>query len=355
VNGSTNLCNALQIDHATNVIADHVSASWSLDALVSATYSTNITVQWSMISDSLNTTNGPWRTNYGYGSFLRYGQGALSFHHNLYADNYSANPRLGDNLSLDFVNNVIYDWGTNSGYSLDDSAANPLGFTNQLNYVCNYLIASSNSVRPYIAFNGGTTNTWIFQTNNFMDANTNGILDGANTGWGMFTNLYTPTNRPFPLPPVDTDEAFLAYEKVLDFAGTALFARDMVDSNIVTGVRNQSGTIISTPPLSGLVAWWKGQNNAFDSIGTNNGITTAITYANGEVGHAFDFNGSGSFVRVPASPSLNVGLASGFTVEMWVNPVDIYFPNRQVQDLVEWNNGSGLSSAIGTHFARFDG
>jgi subtilisin-like proprotein convertase family protein len=347
VNGSTNLGDAFQMDHDTNVIADHISASWSLDALVAATYSTNVTVQWSVISDSLNTTNGPWRTNHGSGSFLRYGQGDLSFHHNLYADNYSANPRLGDNLSLDFVNNVVYDWGTNSGYSLDDSAANPFGFTNQLNYVCNYLIASTNSILPYIAFNGGSTNTWIFQTNNFMDANTNGILDGANTGWGMFTNLYTQTNRPFALPPVDTDEAFLAYEKVLDFAGTALFARDVVDANIVTGVRNQDGQIISTPPSSGLVAWWKGEDNAFDSIGTNNGITTSITYTNGEVNQAFVFNGSSSQIRVPASPSLNVGLSSGLTFETWIKPA-----NGNFAELMEYNQNNGVpfgAAQIGTH------
>jgi hypothetical protein len=327
---------SLMLTNSANVIADHVSAEWS-DTAMSTLNSSNVTVQWSMMSDSLHiTTNPP-----PFGSLLRFGGGALSFHHNLYADNYGGNPRLGDNLSLDFVNNVVYDWGTNAGYSLDDSSANPFGFTNQLNYVCNYLIASTNSILPYIAFNGGSTNTWIFQTNNFMDANTNHILDGANTGWGMFTNLYTPTNRPFPLPPVDTDEAFLAYEKVLDFAGNSLFARDSVDTNIVLGVRNQDGQIISAPPLSGLVAWWKAENNAFDSIGTNNGTTTSIAYTNGEVRQAFVFDGSSSEITVPASPSLNVGVANGFTMELWINPA-----TYNLQPLLEWNDNMG---DIGTH------
>ena len=40
---------------------------------------------------------------------------------------------------------------------------------------------------------------WIFQTNNFIDSDTNGILNGANTQWGMFTNQYTQFSRPFPL------------------------------------------------------------------------------------------------------------------------------------------------------------
>ena len=38
-----------------------------------------------------------------------------------------------------------------------------------------------------------------------------------------------------------TDEAFLAYEKVLDFAGVNLAQRDSVDTNIVGKVRTQIG------------------------------------------------------------------------------------------------------------------
>ncbi|HAO79836.1 MAG TPA: hypothetical protein DCQ92_12850, partial [Verrucomicrobia subdivision 3 bacterium] len=242
VAANVNPGDSLQFLNASNVIADHISASWSSNNLVSVLNSSNVTVQWSIMADSLYDTNNP----HGFGSLLRYGSGALSFHHNLYADNYNASPRLGDNVSLDFVNNVIYNWGTNAGFSLDDSTNNPSGFTNQLNYVCNYLIAGSNSLMPTIAFVGGTTNTWIFQTNNFIDSNTNRILNGGNTQWAMFTNKYTPFGRPFPLIPVPTDEAFLAYEKVLDFAGVNMTQRDAVDTNIITKVRNQSGRLIST-------------------------------------------------------------------------------------------------------------
>jgi subtilisin-like proprotein convertase family protein len=331
---------SLQFTNAQNVMVDHVSTSWSSNDLVSVLGSTNVTVQWSIMADSLYITNNP----HGFGSLLRYGQGALSFHHNLYADNYNANPRLGDNLSLDFVNNVIYDWGTNSGYSANDTN-NLFGFTNQLNYVCNYLIATTNSVLPAVAFRGGSTNTWIFQTNNFIDSNTNHILDGANTGWNMFTNLYTQTNRAFPLPSVDTDEAFLAYEKVLDFAGAALFTRDFVDDNIVLGVRNQTGTLISAPPSSGIVAWWKGENNAFDSIGTNNGImSSGLTFTNGEVRQAFFMNNTNAYFHALASPSLNVGLGSGFTIEGWIKPSDV----NGLHPIVEWNDQVG--GTIGVQF-----
>ncbi|HTX21011.1 MAG TPA: LamG-like jellyroll fold domain-containing protein [Candidatus Aquilonibacter sp.] len=247
----TNIVNPgapLQLDTVSNVIADHISAIWSTNEDLSVLDSTNVTVQWSVLADSLYANNG----SPGYGSRLRYGCGDLSFNHNLYADNYNASPRLGDNLSLDFVNNVIYDWGTNAGFSTNESTVDdPSGFTNELNYVCNYLIAGTNSALKGIAFWGGSTNTWIFQTNNFIDSNTNGILDGANSGWNMFTNQFTEFSHPFQLVPVPTDEAFLAYEKVLDFAGPDMDKRDSADSNIVEHVRTQTGTLINaagTPP-----------------------------------------------------------------------------------------------------------
>ena len=323
---NANSGDSLQLTNVVNVVADHISASWSTNNLVSVLNSTNVTVQWSIMADSLyNPTN---RT--GFGSALSSGSGALSFNHNLYADNYSANPYLDDNLSLDFVNNVIYNWGIRSGYSgTNNLPLKPNGFTNRLNYACNYLIAgpdtaifSTNAAQTNFAFWGGTTNTWIFQTNNFMDSDTNRILNGANTEWGMFTNQYTRFGRPFPLTQVPTDEAFMAYEKVLDFAGASLCPRDPADMEIVTGVRTQTGRIISTPPLSGLIGWWPGNGNANDIVGGNNGIPQLITYTNGEVGEAFvsvyNFSPPHCRISVPDQPIF--ALTSSLSIEGWINP-----------------------------------
>ena len=92
-----------------------------------------------------------------------------------------------------------------------------------------------------------------------------------------------------------------------------------------------------TPP-SGLSAWWPGEDSTVDLMGTNSGVITGgITYTNGRAGRAFQFNGS-SYVRIPASPSTQVGTSSnGFTVEMWVKPDDMGSPRT----LAEWyGNGS---------------
>ena len=75
-------------------------------------------------------------------------------------------------------------------------------------------------------------------------------------------------------------------------------------------------------PASCMVSWWPGEGNANDIIGTNSGtLEGGVTFAPGEVGQAFGFNGSNSWVQVPNSPSLNV--TGPFTLECWVNPSTI--------------------------------
>jgi len=119
------------------------------------------------------------------------------------------------------------------------------------------------------------------------------------------------------------------------------------------GILPVASTLIPSncvPPPAGMVAWWPGEGNANDIVGANNGSAQAITYAPGEVGQAFVFNGSSSQIRIPASPSLNVGTSqTGFTVEAWINPADFSF-----QSICEWNangeaNGGFGAGEIGTH------
>ncbi|MGA2867684.1 MAG: LamG-like jellyroll fold domain-containing protein [Verrucomicrobiota bacterium] len=345
--GPTSL-DSLQFLNVSNAVADHISAEWSSNNLVSVSNSSNVTVQWSILSDSLYTTTNPRP----FGSLLRFGNGALSFNHDLYANNYQGSPRLGDNLRLDFVNNVVYNWGTNAGFSSNDMVFNPGGFTNNLNYDCNYLIAGSNSLQKNIAFFGGTPDTWIFQTNNIIDSNDNGILDGADTQWAMFTNQFTKVGQPFPLIPVPTDEAYLAYEKDLDSAGANMSKRDYVDSNIVEQVRNQTGTIIATPPLWGMVGWWRAENNTLDTIGTNNGAWVGTSsYTNGEVDQAFNFNGppGESWVQVPDAPALH--FTNAMTVEAWVKVRSYTAPANDFEIVSKFGGPTPVNEAAAYTFS----
>lgn len=243
------------VDRSTDVIIDHVSASWSVDETLSVTESNRVTVQWSFITESMKNScheKGP----HGYGSLIRYGNGVVTYHHNLYAHHDSRNPRVGDDIGLDFVNNVIYDWGIKAGYSGDFTEG-----TTRVNYVGNYLVAGpstplSNRSR---AFEGGSFNTQIYQSNNFIDGNLNGARDGANTDWAMIVGTYTQhTPTRFDFPQLATDDARTAYNRVLNLAGSSL-ARDTVDTRIVSDVQNETGHFIDSPSQ---VGGWPALNSA---------------------------------------------------------------------------------------------
>ena len=94
---------------------------------------------------------------------------------------------------------------------------------------------------------------------------------------------------------------------------------------------------------SGVVSWWQAEGNANDSISGNNGVITGgVTYAAGEVGQAFMFNTTNSYITVPASGSLNVGTNSGLTMEAWIAPADVV----DSELLMGWVNGSSYGAML---------
>jgi hypothetical protein len=233
---------AFWVDKSTDVVVDHVSASWSVDETLSVTESDRVTVQWSFITESMKNSCHE-KGAHGYGSLIRYGDGKVTYHHNLYAHHDSRNPRVGDNIGLDFVNNVIYDWGIKATYTADFTE----GIT-RVNYVGNYLVAgpdtpASSRTR---AFEGGSTNTQVYLSNNFVDSTLNGARDGSDIGTNMLTGAYTiQTPARFQFAQVNTDGAQTAYDRVLASAGHSLH-RDAVDERIVGEVKNEGGRFINS-------------------------------------------------------------------------------------------------------------
>jgi pectate lyase len=83
---------AIDIDEGTNIIIDHVSASYARDEGISCQEPSNqVTVQWCIISEALTFEN------HSYGSLVRGDYGDVkSYHHNLYAHNNNRLPRPGN-------------------------------------------------------------------------------------------------------------------------------------------------------------------------------------------------------------------------------------------------------------------
>jgi hypothetical protein len=142
------------------------------------------------------------------------------------------------------------------------------------------------------------------------------------------TNILGATDATLTLINIQPSQAGTYILRITNSVGTT------TSSNAVLTVQPGPGCV---PAPSGLVSWWPGEGNANDIISTNHGIMEAgLTFTAGEVNQAFKFNGTSASLRMPASPSLNVGLGGGFTIETWIKPADLGNP----LPIAEWNSGS---------------
>lgn len=116
-----------------------------------------------------------------------------------------------------------------------------------------------------------------------------------------------------------------------------------------TNCRDSLRGCACTSPAPGMVAWWTANNTAEDVQGGNHGTLhngASFTTKGAQVGAAFMFDGIDDFVKVPASPSLNVGAGNGFTVEAWINPNT---NDGAARPLVEWNSSDAGGLTFGVH------
>jgi hypothetical protein len=240
---------SMGVEGGTNIIFDHVTSSWSNDEALSVAKDGNfVTVQYSMIYEGLN------HSGHGYGSLIRPEiDSKVSYHHNLYANNESRNPRPGTynnrTLDFDYRNNVIYNWGDRAGYTGGSEGTTPEPVN--MNFVGNYTIAGPSTHNNWnsafvVSSNGSLT---AYQSGNLVDADLDATRDGVDTGWNMFeveagSLTQRATEHLLAVHPVTTHTAQQAYDNVLDHAGSFWWNRDTSDARVANQVRTQTGAII---------------------------------------------------------------------------------------------------------------
>lgn len=256
---------AVEIANSRNILVDHVSTGWGMDETLSVTQSRDVTVQNSIIAESLNDSYHP-KGKHGFGSLVRgelcdldreVGTGGITFYGNLLAKHWvrvpavsaATRPNSVGRTDFELVNNVIYDWGQSAVHT-DGKASDVENL--RLNFIGNYLIAGPDSVdvnsrTAFVEYVGTGTRLYHGDTN-YLDADRDAVHDGKVADDGAFRRLETKiAEQPFAsrLEPSDILSAPQAYDRVLASAGASL-ARDAHDARVVNEVQGRSGIIINS-------------------------------------------------------------------------------------------------------------
>jgi pectate lyase len=233
-------------DGASNVVLDHISASWSEDETVSTWYGAHdITISWSIISEALDRSRHRKETH-SAGLLIGDSSYNVSLHHNLLAHNDFRNPLISGGGTHDFVNNVIYDWGVLAGEIQDFNSNTFLNFVGNL-----YIPGPSTVAGPYeLLFTEGDPR--IYVEGNLGPHRPDASMDewrlvGFGYGEeGVAPDLYQSLER-FSAPAIATTDAGQAREQVLAGAGATAPLRDLIDQRLVQEVESGTGMIIDSP------------------------------------------------------------------------------------------------------------
>ncbi len=240
---------AIDIDSGTNIIIDHVSASYARDEVISCQETSDkVTVQWCIMSEALTFEN------HSYGSLIRgdYGD-EKTYHHNLYAHNNNRMPRPGnytgssidpEGLHFDFRNNVVYNWkGSQPGYNADYHA------TSRYNLIGNVYIPGPESAVQNKAFKESCVDAYGY----FEDNSYNGVVPADPWSLVNFSGFlpaqitaYQSRSYLIPMEPVTTTSPAQAKTDVLAAAGASIPKRDTIDTRIVNDVLMGTGHSIAT-------------------------------------------------------------------------------------------------------------
>ena len=226
---------ALGARHCRHLIIDHCSISWATDENASFYNLSDATIQWCIISEALNSSVHH-KGKHGYGGI--WGGRNVSFHHNLFAHNNSRNPRFdhprlywnNDLLhfrgTVDFVNNVVYNWGMKAIYGGEEGWFN----------------VTDNYFRPGPAtrkVDGEWLDISVSETTSMIKGNF--FIDGNIYNAEPSEDGRSVAERFKIAVPIADESATDAYKSVLKHAG-ASHKRDAIDKRIIKEVKKGKAT-----------------------------------------------------------------------------------------------------------------
>ncbi|MCH5213032.1 MAG: hypothetical protein J1G06_08450 [Oscillospiraceae bacterium] len=237
----------------SNSIIDHCSIGWANDEQFGL-YSKNMnqTVQYCLIGPS-DCVSYHSKGAHGFGAM--FGKGQNTWHHNMLAHSLSRNFRgkVEKTNSMDFVNNVIYNWGYQTAY----------GTLGHINYVNNYLKAGPSTAGGHRFLNNSSgSNKELYSF--YIQGNTIRNKDGSvysnsieQDNWAGVSGFDAATYRassPFKVSDINGNDASYvskaesaedAFMHVINYAGAGISAekRPRIDQQVMNEALTGTGSL----------------------------------------------------------------------------------------------------------------
>lgn len=251
----------------SNIIIDHCSISWSTDECGSFYGNKDFTLQWCMLSESLKNSVHD-KGSHGYGGI--WGGEKATFHHNMLAHHDSRNPRFDhDYVSslkgpVDYVNNVVYNWGGNSTYGGESAQGSKSKLFNMQNnyYKAGPATSSKSRLLNPTTNCGNCTGTDVpgmfYINGNYVYGYSSIYSDNLSTStafafdsgmsfatwkpkYAAATSPYKTDEKKFQYDLINMQSATVAFQKVCKWVGCS-YKRDAVDSRVAKEAENGSYT-----------------------------------------------------------------------------------------------------------------
>ena len=234
-----NAGSALIVKNRHDIMIDHCSFSWARGTNIELYNNRDLTLQWSIIAESLY-----YGAETGIGAKL--GGYNATYHHNLFASNQTNNPYfMPSNYNqkqifgldtIDFRNNILYNWGTSTisgstgSYNIVNNYYRPGPATNIPSR--SQIILMENTDKEDIAYVKGN-----FIESYPLQSNDNWMAVQPNVEYIKTSKNSLLTRNEFDHEPVNTQMPSTAFKNILKYAGASL-DRDFADERIALFVES---------------------------------------------------------------------------------------------------------------------
>jgi hypothetical protein len=228
---------------ARNIVLDHLSISWSIDENLSTWYETtrDVTIANSIIAEGLHRSIHP-KGPHSKGVMIGDNSQRIAVTRNLIALNEERNPYIKPGSSSEFINNVVYGWGANGGWSLCNITNNednqlPISLT----FIGNrYIPGPWSFIAEPLYARRLLPLSRIYSLDNIIAVSSTSMKEKTPTPSSAITLA--------PNPPISSNGSTIlpnkeAYHLVLAQSGSRPLERSAIDTRIINDVIEQRGSI----------------------------------------------------------------------------------------------------------------